>query len=486
MMGGEGRIYVAVLLAIYIIVVSYIGYRSRKSRSSEEYFLASRSLPSWLLAITFVASWWGGGSAIDLVDHANRDGLSTFWIYGVPVLIAVALMYIFAGGIRRIGTLSQSELLERRYDGRAASMLSLFIIIFMTIGAAVQVIVVGMFFQSFFGVSYEIGATLGTLLVLFYSLFGGFRGVVLTDLLQFVFFLFSSIFLFVIAYDSAGGMAGVREVAEATHREGFMSFMHNFGDNVAYVVTFGTSWMVQANVWQRISAAKSPRSAKRMMAISFLMFVPLYLIVTLTGMLSIVRYESVPENGVVSSMILSLESPILSGVIFVGLCSAIMSTMDSMFNAGALTLSVDVYGQYLNPSMTPSQGAVVGRVATFLIGMVALFVGLKIRSVLVISWIGADFIATGAFVPLVLGFLWRRGTSQAAFASMLFGLIFSGYNLLVALGVGLPVGWEIASARQAIVGVGCSVVVYFVVSILTKPNFEKADKFIEDTQILKH
>ncbi len=175
MLGHENRVYIAILLLLYTLVVSYLAYRARGSRSSEEYFLASRSLPSWLLSITFIASWWGGGSAIDLVDHANRNGLSSFWIYGVPVLIATGLMYLFAAAIRRIGTISQSELLERRYDLRSASMLSLFIVVFMTIGAAVQVIVIGSFFQSFFAISYEAGAILGTSLVVIYSLFGAFE-----------------------------------------------------------------------------------------------------------------------------------------------------------------------------------------------------------------------------------------------------------------------------------------------------------------------
>ncbi|MFR9647110.1 MAG: sodium:solute symporter family protein [Rikenellaceae bacterium] len=378
----------------------------------------------------------------------------------------------------------QPELLERRYDSRAAAMLSLFIVIFMTIAAAVQVIVVGQFFQSFFGVSYEVGALIGTSMVLFYSLFGGFRGVVLTDLLQFVFFLFAAVYMFVVAYRGAGGFDSVVTQAELLGREGFTSWSHNLSNNIAYVVTFGTSWMVQANVWQRISAARSPRSARKVMGISFFVFIPLYLIVTLTGMLSIVNFEEVPEGGVVAAMLMSLSSPILGGVIFVGLCSAIMSTMDSLFNTGALSLTVDLYGKYLKPTATPQQVVTIGRVATFVIAAIAFFIGVRVRSVLTISWIGADFIATGAFVPLVVGFLWRRGTSVAAFVSMLFGVLFSSYNLLVALGVELPVGWEIASTRQALVGVCSSAVIYFVVSLLTKPEYAKGDKFIEETQIL--
>lgn len=484
MSGHENQPYLVALLLIYTIAVSYIGYKSRSSNSSEDYFLASRSLPAWLLSVTFVASWWGGGSAIDLVDQAHGLGISTFWIYGVPVLIATGLMFLFAEGIRRVGTISQSELIEQRYDGRAGFMLTIFIIVFMTIGSAVQVIVVGQFFQSFFDISYETGALLGTLLVVIYSLFGGFRGVVLTDLLQFLFFLFSALYIFYLVCDASGGYEATLIEAEKVGRVGFGDFMHNFSDNIAYVVTFGASWMVQANVWQRISAANSPKSARRMMAISFFVFIPLYLIVTLTGMMSLTMFESVPKGGIVSAILLGLDSPILSGVIFVGLCSAIMSTMDSMFNTGALSVTIDIYKRHLRPNESPQNYVQVGRISTFILAMVALFIGIKLRSVLLISWIGADFVATGAFVPIIAGFLWRRGTATAAFVTMIFGLLFSSYNLLVALGVDLPVGWEIASARQAIIGVLCSAVIYVVTSLLTKPNYDAADNFIKRAAVV--
>ncbi len=476
---SDNRLMIFVLLLLYILGVSYIGYRNRKSQNSEDYFLASRSLPSWLLAITFIASWWGGGSAIDLVDQAHGQGISTFWIYGVPVLIAVFLMFLFAGGIRRVGTISQSELAERRYDSRVAFMLTLFIIIFMTIGAAIQVIVVGRMFQSFFGVSYELAAIFGTLLVLFYSMFGGFRGVVMTDLLQFVFFLFSSVFLFCVAYSRSGGFEVVGELAATQGKGGYTDFMHNIGDNLAYVITFGTSWMIQANVWQRISAAHTPRSARGMMIISFLVFIPLYLIVTLTGMLTLPLYDSVPEGGIVPNIIHTLDFPMIEALLFIGLTSAIMSTMDSLFNAGSLSLTIDLYKRHIAPNKKPSTYVMIGRISTIVIGLLALLIGLKVDSILTISWIGADFLATGAFVPLVVGFIWRGGTSTAALSSMIFGLCFSLYNMLIALGADMPVGWEIASAEQALVGISASTVIYFSVSLLWKEDRNKANKFIE-------
>ncbi len=485
MVENNYKLYIAILLVVYTVVVSFIGYLSRRSSSNEDYFLASRQLPAWLLAITFIASWWGGGSAIDLVDHANRDGLSTFWIYGVPVLLSTALMFIFAGGIRRVATISQPELMELRYDQRSALMLTIFIIIFMVIGSAVQVIVVGRFLESFFGVSYEVGAVVGTMLVVVYSIFGGFRGVVLTDMLQFIFFLVAGVFIFYIAYTSAGGFGEMTRVAHELGRVEFNNINHNLSDNLAYVITFGTSWMVQANVWQRISAARTPQSARKMMMISFVLFIPLYLMVTLTGMLSIVAFPDVPQGGVVAAILQSLSNPWLGGVIFVGLCSAIMSTMDSMFNTGALSLTVDIYQRYLRPNQSPSHYVAVGRVATLIIAVLALYIGVNIREVLTISWIGADFIASGAFIPLVFGFVWKGGSSTAAFAAMIFGLLFSTYNFLVALGVDLPVAWEIASAHQAIIGIVASTLIYFSISLIAPSDHTKAQQFIDTAGVVR-
>lgn len=471
-----------VFLALYVTGIIAVGIWNRKSKTSADYFLASRQLPAWLLAITFIASWWGGGSAIDLVDQAHRDGLSTFWIYGVPVLIATALLFVFAKGIRNIGTISQPQLMKKRYNSRVSLLLTIFIIIFMVIASAVQVIVIGRFFQEFFGISYTSGAVLGTLIVLAYSLFGGFKGVVLTDFLQFIFFLFTAVFLFYIAWDQSGGFEAIQNSPAASAQEGYTSFFSDVSDNLAYVITFGTSWMIQANIWQRVSAAKKATDARKMMIISFIAFIPLYLMVTYTGMFSSVFYDEVPESGIIPSMINGLSSPVLSSILFVGLCSAIMSTMDSLINTGALSLTVDIYQPYINAS--EKHNIFVARLSTFITGGLALLIATNIKSVLTVSWIGSDFLTSGAFVPLVLGFLWARGTSTAATVSMIFGLLFSTYNLLVALGVDLPIAWEIASAKQAIIGISISAVLFVGLSLLTKTDTRKNKRFIRKANIL--
>ncbi|NQV34720.1 MAG: sodium:solute symporter family protein [Phycisphaeraceae bacterium] len=470
-----------VLLGIYIGLVSLIGMIHKRGErgGSEAYFLASRKLSPVVLAITFIASWWGGGSAIDLADHAHANGINSFWIYGVPVLLSTGLMLIFAKAIRSIPCISQPQLMARRYNARAALMLTLFILIFMIIGASIQVNVIGKFFESYFQIDYKLGATIGVLAVLFYSMFGGFKGVVLTDLFQFVFFLMTGIGLLILSYQKSGGFDAVIQAAESRGQGGYTDFFHNVTANLAYVITFGTSWMIQANVWQRISAARSPNDARRMMAISFVAFIPLYLMISLTGMFASVFYDTVPAGGIIPDMVKNLSSPILSAVLFLGLCSAIMSTMDSMINTASLSLTVDIWQKYIRPEAKDKEQVWVGRISTFLVAAAALLIGTQVRSVLTISWIGSDFIATGVFVPLVLGFVWKKGGAHAAVASMIFGLIFSTYNLLVALGVQLPTAWEIASVKQAMVGMSGSLIIFVITSLLVKGDDERANAFIK-------
>lgn len=474
----------AILLVAYFAFILWLVFRSQKDENSEDYFLAGRKMPFWALSITFIASWWGGGSAVDLIDQAFNNGISSFWVYGMPVLFSTFLMFLFAKGIRKIGTISQPQLMAARYNETSAQLLSILILIFMVIGSAVQVIVIGRFFSTFFAISYEMAAIIGTLIVVAYSVFGGFKGVVITDILQFVFLLIAAITLFIYAYNGAGGFSGLEDIIEQKDLPNFFDFTHNLSENLAYIITFGAAWMIQANIWQRISATRTPVDAKKMMVMSFLAFLPLYLLVTLTGMLSRGLYDAVPEGGIAAAMIFEQMPTLLSAIIFVGICSAIMSTMDSLINTGALVLTIDLY-RPKNKNISDKKMVNIGRMATLLIALVSLFIGININSILTVSWIGSDFLATGAFVPLVLGFIWKRGTAKGAIASMTFGILYSSLNLVASLGyiINEPFG-GVDYTFQAMSGMLASLIIYVVVSLLTNPS-TKGEDFIEKAGMLE-
>lgn len=418
-------------LVLYFAILLLVVLKEKKNSDVEDYFFAGRSLPFWALSITFIASWWGGGSALSTADLAFADGMGAFWYYGVPVLVATLLMGLGARAIRSVGYLTQGAMMEARYSRPVARLLALMILFFMLFSAASQMVAVGDFFGTFLGMGYEGGVLAGTLIVLVYSMFGGFRGVVLTDIIQFVLLLLSALAVFVVAMQECGGLGPIAEAAARSGRPEFMSLTAGALKYLMYVITFGCSWMIQANVWQRISATRDTRDARRMTVMSFFVYIPLYLIVVLTGMAGIVLFDTLPKGGVVTALVESSMSP---------------------------------------------------RLATLVIVAVGILISLRIRSIFEITWIASDIITTGVFVPLVLAFFWRRGTSRGALCSMLCGLAYCLYNLAIFLGMPLPAFWEQQSALQVILGVCLSLLVFTVTSLLDKPEYHKADAFLARTR----
>lgn len=404
-------------LLVYFAVLLFAVSKDKTNQNVLDYFFAGRSLPFWALSITFIASWWGAGSALSTADLAYTDGLSAFWYYGAPVLIATFLMIVGAKAIRRVGYLTQGKMMAARYSEGVSKVLSVMILIFMTFSAASQMVGVGDFFGTYLGLDYEPAVLAGTGIVLIYSLFGGFRGVVLTDIIQFVLLVLSAVLVFITALTRAGGLAPIAAAAAADGKDGYMDITSGTSRYAMYIITFGCAWMIQANVWQRISAARTDRDARKMTVLSFFAYIPLYLIVVLTGMAGLVLFLTLPQGGVVTAVVVNYLPPVLGAIAFVGISAAVMSTMDSLIN-------------------------------------------------------------TGVFVPLVAGFVWRRGNAPGAMASMVVGLSYCLYNLLISAGLPLPSFWAAQSAQQVILGVSLSAAVYVAVSLCTKPDYEKADAFI--------
>lgn len=443
-------------LLLYFIGLMWIVSKEKRDATLLDYFFAGRTLPFWALSITFIASWWGAGSALSTADLAFDDGLGAFWYYGVPVLIATGLMMLIAGLVRRTNLLTQGQMMAKHYSPAVAKMLSVMILIFMIFTAASQMVGVGLFFGTYLNMDYTVAVLIGTGIVLIYSLFGGFRGVVLTDILQFILLAISAIAVFIVGWQHAGGLTGILAHSKAATDPNYLSFFAGASKYMMYVITFGCAWMIQANVWQRISAARTDRDARQMTVLSFFVYIPLYLIVVLTGIAGSVLYTNLPEGGIVTAIVMDHMHPLIGGLVFVGISAAIMSTMDSLINTGAMTLTIDLYPS----SRTDAQKQRFSRIATLIVTVIALIISLKIRSILEISWIASNIITTGAFVPLVAGFFKWRGTPLAALASMWLGCIFCTYNLLIALGVSLPSFWEPQSAEEVILGISLSTLLY--------------------------
>lgn len=457
------------LLIVYFAVLLFIVFREKKSKNTLDFFFAGRTLPFWALSITFIASWWGAGSAIETADFAYREGMSAFWIYGMPVLASTFVMILGSAFIRRIGFLTQGQIMQTRYSPFTAKVLAVMILFFMTLNAAVQMVGIGEIFSAYLGIDYLYAVLLGTSIVIIYSIFGGFKGVVITDIVQFFLLFISALIVLFVAFYHSGGIDNIYNAALLHHDENFFSFAYGFEKNMVFVTTFGLSWVIQANVWQRISAAKTKNDATKMAVMSFFIYIPLYLIVVFTGMAAVALFGDFPKGGVVTAIVKNYMHPVLGAVVFIGLSAAVMSTMDSLINTAAMTISLDIAPK----DYSEEKRMFLSRLSTFVISIIAIFLAVAVRSILKLSFVASDIITSGVFIPLIMGFFWKRGNSIGAAASMIFGVIFAFYNLLIVQGVNLPVFWKVQSATQAITGICLSAFIYIGISLITKNENHK-------------
>ncbi|MGL5683972.1 MAG: sodium:solute symporter family protein [Marinifilaceae bacterium] len=469
-------------LVIYFILLMVVVIRMNRNESLEDYYMGGRKLSFWLLSLTFIASWWGAGSALSTADLAFTDGISAYWVYAMPVLFSTILMAVLAKKIRRIPAMTQPEMITLRYGKTAGVLVSVIVYLFMMLSAASQMVGIGLFFSGFLDFSYEWGVLIGTVIVLSYSLFSGFRGVVFTDVIQFFFLTVSTLYVCYIGFYSGGNLNEIKAIVEAKHQTQYFDFLHNIGNNMIYVLTFGAAWMIQANVWQRIMATRTAQDAYKMTIVSLFIYIPLYAIAVFTGMSAIPIYDTLPAGGVIPALTKDFMSPVAGALVFIGVCSAIMSTMDSLINTGSMILSKDIYQDRINPSAKQTLLVKIGLISTTVTTLIGLIIALNLRSILEVSWIAADILATGCFIPIVMSFFWRRGTHKGAVCSIVFGITYSLCNLLIQMGVTIPTFWKPGSAEQIIYGMSLSFLIFILVSLFTKPDLQKANYYIEKSR----
>lgn len=424
-------IYLALLLILSFVL-------SRRMRSLEDFFLASRRLPSSLVFLTLGASWLGATSILVSVDEAYRLGVSSFWVMGMPALLTVLVFYLFlAKPIRQMPFVSLPDLVEQKYGRATRHLASILIIWYMVLLAASQMVAVGNFLKEFLGTSYFYGLVLGTAIVLIYAIFGGFFSVVITDGLQF-FLLVTGILALLGFLLQTSGLNSVAQLASNLGRESYFSFFVDFERNILMVFSFSLAWIISPIVWQRIQAASSVRKAKTGLLAVGLTFFFLYWALVLIGMLALPLFPLGGQQNILSSLISFKTGGLLGVLLFIAIVAAIMSTMDTAINTGALSLTRDVFQQFF--SFKESRVIALGRLSTVTVGLLAFLVATKLESILKTLGLASEIMTEGLFIPGMAMLFLKKRRPSAGLWSLLLGGGYSVLGFLCQVDV-LPFNW---------------------------------------------
>ncbi|QDP02639.1 sodium/proline symporter [Thalassotalea sp. PS06] len=425
---------VLITLIGYKLILIAIGFWSQKrTKSSEDYFIGGRTLGPWVAAVSSAASASSAWTLLGMSGAAYTMGVSAIWI--VP---AVVLGYCFnwiwlAPRLQKLAAEQQaitlSELIAHQTGQWRKPILYLatFCIVFsFTFYIAAQFQAAGNTFASTFDVSMQGSIITGAIIILIYTLLGGFWAVSITDTLQGLLMACAAVILPVAGLITLGGPGELwQQMSLAFSSEQMrLTGPHSGLVGLAFVIGLlgiGLGNPGQPHVVNRMMALRDKRAVQqaKVIAIGWSM-------VVITGMLTLgwcakVIIEPV-SNGEQALLDFTnqLFPPVVAGIMIAAILSAIMSTADSQLLVSASAISYDMKNRHSEEQAAHSlfgSRLTVAIMCVLSVG-IALFAPEDIFSRVLFAWnaLGA------AFGPvLIVRLLGKPISGKAAFTSMFVG-----------------------------------------------------------------
>ncbi|HYQ70325.1 MAG TPA: sodium/proline symporter [Gammaproteobacteria bacterium] len=425
----------------YTLSVLCLGlYSTRFGRAgSEDFFLADRGIGAWVAALSASASSESGWVTLGLVGMAFKTGVGALWIIPGTVLAFLFNWLVLANRLRGFAANHQAitipDVLACRFSGRAATairLLAMLIILSMLSAyVAAQFNATGKLFSTMLGWSYRDGVIAGAVIVLLYTVSGGFRAVAWTDVIQAVLMVSAMLILPVVLLGELGGPAaawlrlvdleGGADLTDPVAGKAGMALLGFF--SVWLGIPLGYSG--QPHLLVRFMATRDATAIRRGALISTVWVFLLFSGAVLLGILARAYYGALddPET-VLPRAAAELLPGMIGGMMIAAVLAAICSTADSQLLVSASAISHDLYVRVLGRHPDARSVQWFNRLAVLGVGLVAMQVALgEVRVIfdfVLYAWAGLGAAFGPALILIVLG---KRISATGIFAGMLVGFV---------------------------------------------------------------
>ena len=499
----SSQIMILITIVVYLAAMLLIGvYFSRRggSSSSHDFYLGGRSLGPVVTAMSAEASDMSSYLLMGLPGLAYLCGLAEVTWTCIGLAVGTYLNWlIVAKRIRRysdrLGAITVPDFFSRRYKDQRHTLsciAAIVILVFFIPYTASGFKAVGTLFNSLFGFDYHAAMIIGAVVIIGYTVLGGFLAVSTTDLVQSIFMTTALIVVVCFGVGQAGGLDAVMENARAL--PGYLSLTQGYdaaagtaasfsGLSIVSTLAWGLGYFGMPHILLRFMAIRqekeltlSRRIATIWVVISMAIAIAIGVIgysVSVAGKVPFLTTSSDSETIIIQMADLMSRHGVLliiaAGIIISGILAATMSTADSQLLAAASSVSQDLMQDFFHVKLTEKTTMVVARITVLVIAIISIFLAWDPNSSVfrVVSFAWAGFGA--AFGPVMLfALFWKRSNKWGALAGMVSGgIMVFVWKYLVA-----PIGgaWSIYELLPAFL-VACVAIV--VVSLLT-PAPEKA------------
>ncbi len=435
-----------ILIVIYVAIAVFIAlkFKDKAGKSLSEYFLGGRNLPWYIAGISMVATTFACDTPLAVTELVNKNGISGNWLWWNMLIGGMLTTFFFAKLWRRANVLTELELIELRYSGKAAAFLRGFKAVYL--GIFMNTLIIGWvnvaliaILKVFFNIPESqliLYVAAAMLVAAFTSTLSGLKGIAITDAVQFIIAMTGSIVLaiIVISSDKIGGISGLKEKLPESSLNFFPNIILSKGTSgvastlsislgafLAYItVQWWASWYPGAEpggggyVAQRMMSCKNEKHsvwATLFFQIMHYTLRPWPWI--LVGLATIILYPGLPQADVKEGYLFAIRDFLpagLKGLLLIALLAAYMSTISTQLNWGASFIVNDLYKRFIKPSdsfssvlKSQKHYVFISRLVTILIMIVSLYTTTLITS---ISQVWSFILECGAGLGLVLILRW--------------------------------------------------------------------------------
>jgi len=430
-----------IMIAVYFVVLLFIGYYGYKQSTGNlsEFMLGSRSIGPYVTALSAGASDMSGWMIMGLPGSVYSIGLSAMWIT-IGLSLGAYINYFVVAPRLRVYTelagdaITLPDFFKNRLDDRnnyLKIISGLIIVVFFTLYTHSGFVSGGKLFESAFGLNYHLGLILVAAIVIFYTFFGGYLAVSITDFFQGVIMLIAMVMVPIVALIQLDGIDTFRQVAEMKPTN--LDFFK--GTTVLGIISllaWGLGYFGQPHIIVRFMSIKTHKllPKARRLGISWMVIGLIGAVaVGLTGIAFISERNIKMEDPETLFIIMSqiLFHPLVGGFLLAAILAAIMSTISSQLLVTSSSLTEDFYKLIRGEDKAKThekEFVMVGRLSVLLVAIVAIWIAWSPNDT-ILNLVGNAWAGFGAaFSPLVIFSLYWKGlTRTGALSGMITGAL---------------------------------------------------------------
>lgn len=438
-------------LIAYLLLVAGISVYAMRKRAQgnflSEYFLGSRSMGGFVLAMTLTTTYISASSFIGGPGAAYKYGLG--WVLLAMVQVPAVWLSLgvlgkkFAILARRYNAITLNDMLYARYRSPLLVWFASLSLLVAFLGAmTVQFIGGARLLETAAGIPYDTGLLIFGAAIALYTTFGGFRASVLNDAMQGLVMLLGTFLLLFAVIHAAGGMHSAVDKlqqidAQLVSPKGVDDILSpTFLASFSILVCFGVIGLPHTAV--RCISYKDSKAVHRGIILGTIVVSVLMFGMHLAGALgrAVIPDLTIPDQ-VIPTLMIKVLPPVAAGIFLAAPMAAIMSTINAQLLQSSATIVKDLYLR-MRPQQMDNEPLLkrLSGIITFVLGIVVMLAAWQPPEMII--WL--NLLAFGGLEavflwPLVLGLYWERANAAGALSSMITGAVC--YTLLASFSLQL-------------------------------------------------